>query len=63
MAGYDLPTTVPDGLDDDQLMALMARDKKVRNDGLVFALTGRDGVEVVTGVDPQVVRETLAAVR
>lgn len=63
VAGYDLPSTVPDGIGDDDLMSLMARDKKVRNEGLVFALTGPDGVEVVPGVDPDVVRSTLAAVR
>ena len=63
VAGYDLPTTVPDGLDDDDLMTLMARDKKVLADGLTFALTGPDGVEVVRGVDADLVRRTLGTVR
>lgn len=63
VSGYDLPTTVPAGLADDDLMALMARDKKVLADGLTFALTGPAGVEVVRGVDPEVVRRTLGAVR
>ena len=63
VSGYDLPTTIPDGLEDAELMDLMARDKKVRNEGLVFALAGPDGVEVVNGVAPDVVRATLAAVR
>ncbi len=63
VSGYDLPTSLPEGLDDDELMELMARDKKVLDAGLTFVLDGADGVEVVTGVDPDVVRSTLAAVR
>ncbi|MGB6058879.1 MAG: 3-dehydroquinate synthase, partial [Microthrixaceae bacterium] len=63
VAGYDLPTTLPSGLDDDELMHLMSRDKKVLDHGLTFALDGSDGVEVVNSVDPQIVLETLEAVR
>ncbi len=63
VAGYDLPTTLPSGLDDDELMHLMSRDKKVLDRGLTFALDGSDGVEVVNSVDPQIVLETLEAVR
>ena len=59
VSGYDLPTTVPDGLDDERLLVLMGRDKKVLGSGLTFVLDGPDGVEVVTGVDPDVVRSTL----
>jgi 5-deoxy-5-amino-3-dehydroquinate synthase len=62
VAAYDLPAVLPPGLDDDQLMDLLARDKKAI-DALTFALDGPDGVEVVTGVDPAVVRSTLDAVR
>ena len=48
---YGLPTTIPDGVDDDQLLELMARDKKAR-DGLTFVLDGPRGVEVVAPIDP-----------
>ncbi|MDE0802369.1 MAG: 3-dehydroquinate synthase [Acidimicrobiales bacterium] len=59
---YDLPMRLPDGLGDDDLLALMGRDKKAL-DGLTFALDGPDGVEVVAGVDPAVARAALADVR
>ena len=48
----------PAGLDVDELVALMHRDKKALT-GLTFALDGADGIEVVTGVDEQRVRTTL----
>ena len=63
VSSYDLPTSLPAGLDDDELMGLMARDKKVLDAGLTFVLDGPVGVEVVTGVDPDLVRATLGAVR
>ena len=47
---YGLPTTIPAGVDDEQLLALMGRDKKAR-DGLTFVLDGPRGVEVVAPVD------------
>ena len=59
---YALPTTVPDGLEDDELVALMGRDKKAL-DGLTFVLDGPVGVEVVTPVSEQAVRDALEAVR
>jgi 5-deoxy-5-amino-3-dehydroquinate synthase len=59
---YALPTRIPAGTDDDQLLALMGRDKKAR-DGLTFVLDGPRGVEVVAGVDPATARAALAAVR
>ena len=62
VAGYGLPGRLPDGADPDDLMAVMARDKKAL-DGLTFALDGPAGVEVVVGVDAEVVRSTLEAVR
>lgn len=62
MAAYDLPDTLPDQIGDDQLMELLARDKKAV-DGLTFVLDGPHGVEVVAGVDPSVVRDALGAVR
>jgi 5-deoxy-5-amino-3-dehydroquinate synthase len=59
---YGLPTAVPPGLDADELMLLMARDKKAL-DGLTFVLDGGpDGLEVVAGVDPDVARRALDTV-
>ena len=46
---YGLETALPPGCDREQLIALMARDKKAL-DGLTFVLDGPDGVEVVVGV-------------
>ncbi len=63
VAGYGLPTSLPADLDDDHLMVLMARDKKVLDDGLTFVLDGPQGLEVVTAVDAAVVRTTLADLR
>ncbi|MEY4338970.1 MAG: 3-dehydroquinate synthase [Actinomycetota bacterium] len=51
---YELGTTLPAGLDPNELVALMGRDKKVLSAGLTFVLDGDDGVEVVPGVDPAV---------
>ncbi len=58
-APYDLMTSPPSGLVVDDLMALMGRDKKAL-DGLTFILDGERGVEVVSDVDPTVVRGALA---
>jgi 5-deoxy-5-amino-3-dehydroquinate synthase len=58
VAGYDLPTTVPPGVDADELTALMHRDKKAVR-GLTFALDGPGGVEVVAGVPLDDVRAAL----
>ena len=46
------------GLDPDELLTLMARDKKAL-DGLTFVLDGPSGVEVVPGVPESAVREAL----
>ena len=59
VAGYDLPLEPPPGLDPEELLALMGRDKKVLDAGLTFVLDGPDGLEVVAGVDPVLVRSTL----
>jgi 5-deoxy-5-amino-3-dehydroquinate synthase len=59
---YDLPTRLPDGLPDDELLALFARDKKAV-DGVTFVLDGPHGVETVVGVDESVLRDALGAVR
>ena len=59
VAGYDLPLRPPPDADPDELVALMARDKKAL-DGLTFALDGPAGVEVVAGVPETEVRAALA---
>ena len=58
---YGLPTTVPAGVDLDEVVALMARDKKAL-DGLTFVLDGPAGVEVVPGVPEEPVRAALTSV-
>ncbi len=58
-AAYELPIEPPPGLDVQRLVELMARDKKAL-DGLTFVLDGPEGVEVVSDVDPDTVRRTLA---
>ena len=55
---YDLMIAPPAGLDADELLALMGRDKKAL-DGLTFVLDGPAGVEVVNDVDAGVVRKVL----
>jgi 5-deoxy-5-amino-3-dehydroquinate synthase len=60
--GYGLSGRLPEGADTDELMTVMARDKKAV-DGLTFALDGPVGVEVVAGVNADTVRSTLEAVR
>jgi 5-deoxy-5-amino-3-dehydroquinate synthase len=59
VARYGLSTALPEGLDHDELVVLMGRDKKA-TDGLTFVLDGPDGVEAVAGVDPGAVLATLA---
>ena len=63
VAGYDLPTRLPEGLEDAELVELMGRDKKVLDQGLTFVLGGPDGLEVVAGVDVEAVRAALEAIR
>jgi len=55
---YGLRITPPEALRVDDLMALMARDKKAL-DGLTFVLDGADGVEVVEDVPESAVRSAL----
>jgi 5-deoxy-5-amino-3-dehydroquinate synthase len=59
---YGLDDRLPDGLDPDELLALMGRDKKAI-DGLTFVLDGPGGLDVVRGVSPDAVRSTLAGMR
>jgi 5-deoxy-5-amino-3-dehydroquinate synthase len=62
VGAYDLPSTLPDGLRDDDLLELFARDKKAVRE-LTFVLDGPDGVEVVHGVPESDIRAALSAVR
>ncbi len=59
VGGFDLSATVPDGVEPDQLVSFMARDKKASHD-LTFVLDGPHGVEVTHGVDEADVLATLA---
>ena len=56
---YALSSAIPRVAGADELVVLMARDKKAV-DGLTFVLDGPQGVEVVVGVDGTVVRDLLA---
>jgi 5-deoxy-5-amino-3-dehydroquinate synthase len=62
VAAYDLPTSMPHGVQADEVITLMGRDKKAVR-GTTFVLDGPDGVEPVTGVDEFDVRAALEAVR
>lgn len=60
--GYGLPTSLPAGIETEELVDLMRRDKKALS-GLTFVLDGPHGVEVVTGVGEAEVRTALDRVR
>jgi 5-deoxy-5-amino-3-dehydroquinate synthase len=60
VAAYDLPATLPAGVDVEELLPLFARDKKAVR-GVTFVLDGPSGVERVTGVEERFVREALEA--
>lgn len=62
VASYDLSTGLPDGLDENELIALMGRDKKAVN-GLTFVLDGPCGVETVSGVGREALTAAFAAMR
>jgi len=57
---YSLQTRMPAGLDIDQLMSAMARDKKALN-GLTFILDSPQGLEIVAGISAEVVRSELVS--
>jgi 5-deoxy-5-amino-3-dehydroquinate synthase len=63
VAGYGLPTRLPSGIDEEELVTVMGRDKKVVDEGLTFVLDGPRGLEVVPGVSATPVRDTLLEVR
>jgi 5-deoxy-5-amino-3-dehydroquinate synthase len=60
--GLGLPTYAPPGLRAEDLLAIMARDKKSEG-GLTFVLDGPNGIERVNDPDPGAVRKALAAIR
>jgi 5-deoxy-5-amino-3-dehydroquinate synthase len=62
VASYDLSTTIPLGLDADELITLMGRDKKALS-GLTFVLDGPQGVESVVGVEHKLLLDALEAVK
>ena len=62
VGAYDLPMTIPPGLDLDHVRTLIGRDKKKASDGVVWVLDGPNGVEPVTGVDPTLVDECMEAI-
>jgi len=62
VGAYDLPMSLPPGVDVEELLPLFARDKKAVR-GVTFVLDGPNGVEAVTGVDERFVREALEALR
>lgn len=57
LAAYDLPMRPPGPPSFDDVLALLGRDKKAL-DGITFVLDGAAGCEVVTGIDPSVLRAT-----
>jgi len=59
LAVYDLPGSVPPGVEASVLVELMARDKKRATTDLTFVLDGPAGVEIVNDVDAGVVVEVL----
>lgn len=63
VGAYDLPSRLPAGVDHEQLVALMGRDKKVTGGGLTFVLDGPQGLEVVRGVPVEAVMATLDEVQ
>ena len=62
VGAYDLPLTLPTGLENSELIALMGRDKKAL-DGITFVLDGPNGVESVTGVELSLIEDSLDAIR
>lgn len=59
---YGLDCKLPADLNPDELIELLARDKKAI-DGVTFVLDGPKGVETITGVDPAILRDAMEAIR
>ena len=62
VSAYDLPLEPPSGLNPEELLTVMARDKKATSRGLAFVLDGPVGLQVV-GVPEDAVSATLEQVR
>src|SRR5688572_9184158 len=62
VGGYDLPMALPPGSDADALLELFGRDKKAI-EGITFVLGGPRGVEPVTGIPAEVLRDAFEGVR
>lgn len=62
VAAYGLPSALPAGVDTDELVEVMARDKKALS-GLTFVLDGPNGVEPVTGIDRSLLDQAFDAIR
>lgn len=62
LSAYDLPHSLPPGLDPAELLDLFSRDKKAI-DGVTFVLDGDNGVETVVDVDRTVLADAMEAIR
>jgi 5-deoxy-5-amino-3-dehydroquinate synthase len=62
VGAYDLPMTLPPGVQVEDLLPLFARDKKAVR-GVTFVLDGPNGVEPVTDVEERHIRDALEAIR
>jgi 5-deoxy-5-amino-3-dehydroquinate synthase len=60
VSAYDLPLRIPPGFDRDELVTIMARDKKASGQGFTFVLDGPSGIEVVRDVPELAVMDALA---
>ena len=59
---YGLAVSLPTGIDINALLGLFSRDKKATH-GVTFMLDGPNGVEPVTGLAPELLLESLEAVK
>jgi 5-deoxy-5-amino-3-dehydroquinate synthase len=59
LSAYGLPAEIPSGIDIDEVLVRMGRDKKA-TDGLTFVLDSVDGCEIVRQVDEGPIREAFA---
>ncbi len=55
---YGLDASLPRGIDHDEIIELFGRDKKA-TEGITFVLDGPNGLEVVPGIDSDVLRRAL----
>ncbi len=62
VTGYDLPSVLPAGIGDDEILTLFRRDKKATRE-ITFVLDGPDGVEPVVVADETALRRSLDAIR